>query len=47
MEINSNRVWCIAYINRDYIDKVEHELDKYDYDVKAYIPTVKILKEKI
>lgn len=40
-------VWCIAYINRNFIDRVSEELEEYDYDmVEAYIPTVKILKKK-
>jgi transcription antitermination factor NusG len=43
---NTDTVWCIAYINRDHIKIVEEELDKYNYNVTAYIPTVKILKKK-
>ena len=43
---NSNTVWCIAYINRDHIKIVNHELEKYNYNVEAYIPTVKILKKR-
>lgn len=43
---NSDTVWCIAYINRDHIKIVEQELEKYDYDVEAYIPTVRILKKQ-
>lgn len=47
MAKNSKRtVWCIAYINRDHIHTVEEELRKYNYDVVAYIPTVKILKKQ-
>jgi transcription antitermination factor NusG len=39
-------IWCIAYINRDYISIVKRELKQYNYDmVEAYIPTVKILKK--
>ncbi len=42
-----DEIWCIAYINRDYIYTVEKELKQYDYDmVEAYIPTVKILKKR-
>jgi len=40
------RIWCIAYINRDRINIAEQELNKYGYDVKAYIPTVRMLKKK-
>ncbi len=40
-------VWCIAYVNRDYIDRAEEELKQYEYKkVEAYIPTVRILKKK-
>lgn len=41
------KIWCIAYINRDYIHLVKKELEQYQYDtVEAYIPTVKIIKKK-
>jgi len=40
-------VWLIAYVNRDYIDIAQEELTAYDYHfIKAYIPTVKVLKKK-
>ncbi len=40
-------IWVVAYIDSDQVDKVQEQLDKYeDYDnIKAYIPTVKILKK--
>jgi len=46
MAKDSKTVWCIAYINRDHINIVEDELKKYEYNVEAYIPTVRILKKK-
>jgi transcription antitermination factor NusG len=39
-------IWCIAYINRDFIENTKDELKRYDYDVEAYIPTVRVLKKK-
>lgn len=40
-------IWCIAYINRNFINHVQGELKEYGYDeVEAYIPTVKVLKKK-
>lgn len=40
-------IWCIAYINRNFINLVSEELNEYGYeDVEAYIPTVKVLKKK-
>ena len=45
-EKESNFIWAIAYINRDFLNVVEAELNRYGYDVEAYIPTVKILKKK-
>jgi len=40
-------IWCIAYISRDYLDIVNAQLKEYGYeDVKAYIPTVRIIKKK-
>jgi len=40
-------VWCIAYINRSYIDLAQEDLDKKDeyLDIIPYIPTVRILKK--
>lgn len=41
------KVWVIAYINRDYLHTVDKELHQYEYsDVKVLIPTIKILKKK-
>jgi len=41
------RVWLVAYINRDYIESVEDDLLKYGFkDIRAYIPTVRILKKQ-
>lgn len=40
-------VWCIAYINRDYISLAERDLrknSKYD-TIVPYLPTVRILKK--
>ena len=39
--------WVVAYINPDYIGKVEAELAKYpEYErVEAYIPTIKVLRK--
>jgi len=40
-------IWCIAYVNRNFINHVQHELEEYGYkEVEAYIPTVKVLKKK-
>lgn len=41
-------VWCLCYINKDYIDQVSTDLaknPKYSR-VEAYIPTVKLLKKQ-
>lgn len=44
---NINSIWCIAYINRSYIDLVEQDLGKnLDYHgIIPYIPTVRILRK--
>lgn len=39
-------VWAIAYINRDFIKRVEEELKRYKYDIETYIPTVRVIKKK-
>lgn len=39
-------IWAIAYINRDFLNIVESELIRYDYDIEIYIPTVKVIKKK-
>lgn len=41
-----DKIWAVAYINRKFIDTVEEEIELYDYDVEAYIPTVKVLTKK-
>lgn len=46
MSKNPKKVWAIAYINREKLELVEQELKRYGYRIKAYIPTVKILKKK-
>lgn len=40
------KVWCVAYINREKLELVEKELQRYGYKIEAYIPTVKVLKKK-
>lgn len=47
-ELSPNRkdIWCIAYINRDFIHRVEEEMKKYGYKIDTYIPTVRVLKKK-
>jgi len=45
-KLESKFIWAIAYINRDFLNVVEAELNRYGYDVEAYIPTVKVLKKK-
>lgn len=43
----SNMVWLIAYIHRDYIHKAEEEIMYYEHtDVEVYIPTVRVLQKK-
>jgi transcription antitermination factor NusG len=42
----SNLIWVIAYINRDFLNVVELELKRYGYDIEAYIPTVRVLKKQ-
>lgn len=39
-------VWLIAYINPDYIYRVNKDLSRFD-NIRAYIPTVKVLKKKL
>jgi len=42
-----NHVWVIAYINRDYIHRVEQDLLSYGFgSIRVYIPTVRILKKQ-
>jgi len=43
---NQKTVWLIAYINREFLHRVEAELKKYDYNIETYIPTVRVLKKK-
>lgn len=43
---NINYCWCIAYINRDFIQRTEKELKRYNYDIETYIPTVRVIKKK-
>jgi transcription antitermination factor NusG len=49
LKLKPNCSWAIAYINRDFMDRVEKDLSKFPdkyREVKAYIPTVKILKKQ-
>ncbi len=58
MEINIDKkcTWVIAYINRDFIYRVEQDIDNFcramgdkifqPQKMKAYIPTVKILRKQ-
>jgi len=47
MALKKDKIWVIAYINRDYIKVANDELAQYEYDsVEAYIPTVKVLKKQ-
>lgn len=40
-------VWAIAYIDRNFLHRVQADLAHYDYDdVECYIPTVRMLKKK-
>jgi len=39
-------IWCIAYINRDFLEETEKELKMYGYNIKTYIPTVRVIKKK-
>lgn len=46
MEPNKT-IWAVAYINRDFIDRAQLELERYGHsDIEAYIPTVRLLKKK-
>ena len=39
-------IWCIAYINKNFIDIISKELEQYEYHmVEVYVPTVKVLKK--
>ena len=46
--LSKNSSWAIAYINRDFIDRVEKDLAKFKAykGVIAYIPTVRILRKQ-
>jgi len=46
--LSRNHSWAIAYINRDFIYRVEKDLKKYDRykTVKVYIPMVRILRKQ-
>lgn len=48
IEISSSPeyIWCIAYIHRDFLDRVQSELKRYKYDIETYIPTVRVIKKK-
>lgn len=40
-------IWVIAYINRDYVHRVETDLLKHGFGaIRVYIPTVRILKKQ-
>lgn len=40
-------VWVIAYINRDYIERVEQDLLEYGFGaIRVYIPTIRVLKKQ-
>jgi hypothetical protein len=42
-----DHIWLIAYINRDYVDRVEKDLLKHGLgSIRVYIPTVRILKKQ-
>lgn len=45
--MENKTVWAIAYINRDFIDIANSELERYGYnEIEAYIPTVRLLKKR-
>lgn len=48
MAKKDNHVWIISYINRDFISKVQDELNHYEslQGIEVYIPTIKLLKKK-
>lgn len=46
LPIEENKVWITAYINREFLHRVEDELKRYGYDIEIYIPTVRVLKKK-
>jgi len=47
MGLKTDKIWVIAYINRDHIKIANEELERYGYnDVEAYIPTVRVLKKQ-
>jgi len=46
MPSQPKHVWVIAYINREFLHRVEEELKKYEYRIDTYIPTVRVLKKK-
>jgi len=43
-----NKIWLIAYINRDFISMVASELSHYPelMGIEIYIPTIKLIKKK-
>jgi len=48
VDLDSNYSWVIAYINRDFINRVEKDLNKFEEykNIKAYIPTIRILRKQ-
>ena len=47
MALKTDKIWVIAYINREHIKIANEELERYEYNnVEAYIPTVRILKKQ-
>ena len=47
LTVQYDHVWVIAYINREYVHRVETDLLKHGYGaIRVYIPTVRILKKQ-
>tara|TARA_R110001632_G_scaffold228435_1_gene363615 strand:- start:2416 stop:3180 length:765 start_codon:yes stop_codon:yes gene_type:complete len=41
-----NTVYCIAYINRKLIDRMQGDINRYELNISIKIPMVKVLKKK-
>lgn len=44
--MNNERTYCIAYINRKLLDRLQLDLNKSDLDIEVVIPTVNVLTKK-
>ena len=44
--MDDQRTYCIAYINRKLLDRLQNDLNKSGLDIEVVIPTVNVLTKK-